>query len=191
MLSDMRLALLTLAASTLYGASAPVQTEVFRAGEGGYHTYRIPALITSPKGTLLAFCEGRKAGRRDSGDIDMLLKRSLDNGKTWQATQIVWDDADNTCGNPCPVIDAKTGTIWLLMTHNLGDDGEEKIVSGTSKRSRTVWVTNSTDDGATWTKPVEITRDTKKPDWTWYATGPGIGIQLRSGRLLVPCDNKV
>ena len=101
------------------------------------------------------------------------------------------DDGDNTCGNPCPVVDARTGTVWLLLTHNLGSDTQTKIVNGTSKGTRTVWVTKSDDDGVTWMKPVEITRDVKKPDWTWYATGPGIGIQLKDGRLVVPCDNQV
>lgn len=167
------------------------QSTLFEAGKDGYHTYRIPSLIATKNGTLLAFCEGRKSGRRDSGDIDLLLKRSTDGGKTWQSAQVVWDDADNTCGNPCPVIDAKTGVIHLLLTHNLGEDVEEKITSGTSKRSRTVWISRSSDDGATWSTPGEITRDVKKPEWTWYATGPGIGIQLKGGRLLVPCDNKV
>lgn len=167
------------------------QTTLFAAGEGGYHTYRIPALIATKSGALLAFCEGRKAGRSDAGNIDVLVKRSLDNGKTWEATQVVWDDADNTCGNPCPVVDANTGVIHLLLTHNRGDDVEEKITAGQAKGTRTVWIAQSSDDGATWSKPVEITRDVKKADWTWYATGPGIGIQLKSGRLLVPCDNKV
>lgn len=171
-------------------AAEPVQTPVFVSGEGGYHTYRIPSVIVTAKGTVLAFCEGRKAGRGDAGDIDLILKRSTDGGKTWGKTQIVWDDEANTCGNPCPVIDAKTGTIWLLLTHNLGTDSESAIVSGKAKGSRTAWVTNSTDDGVTWTKPTEITKDVKKEGWTWYATGPGVGIQLKSGRLLIPCDNK-
>lgn len=172
-------------------ANELTQSTLFVAGEGGYHTYRIPALIATNKGVLLAFCEGRKAGRSDAGNIDVLLKRSLDNGRTWEAMQVVWDDAGNTCGNPCPVVDAKTGVVHLLLTHNRGDDVEERISSGQAKGTRTVWVARSSDDGATWTKPADITRDVKKPDWTWYATGPGIGIQLKSGRLLVPCDNKV
>ena len=171
-------------------AAEPVQSALFTAGEGGYHTYRIPSLIVGPKGTVLAFCEGRKNSRGDTGDIDLVLKRSRDGGKTWGETQVVWDDGPNTCGNPCPVVDARTGTIWLLLTHNLRGDTEAKIVSGKSTGSRTVWITKSTDDGATWAKPVEITKDVKKPDWTWYATGPGVGIQLKSGRLLIPCDSK-
>src|SRR5437016_3531915 len=80
-----------LTSSRLYGGVAePVQTPVFMAGEDGYHTYRIPALIVSPRGTLLAFCEGRKQGGGDAGDIDLVLKRSSDNGKTWGALQVVW-----------------------------------------------------------------------------------------------------
>lgn len=168
----------------------PVQAPVFVAGQGAYHTYRIPSVVVTKKGTVLAFCEGRKSGRGDAGDIDLVMRRSTDGGKTWGETQVVWDDAGNTCGNPCPVIDAKTGTVWLLLTHNLGTDTEAKIVGGTGQGSRTVWVTRSDDDGATWAKPVEITKDVKKPGWTWYATGPGVGIQLKSGRLLVPCDSK-
>jgi sialidase-1 len=181
--------LLTL--SWLAPAAEPEQAPVFVAGQDGYHTYRIPALLVTKKGTLLAFCEGRKKGRGDAGDIDLLLKRSLEGGKTWQKTQIVWDNADNTCGNPCPVLERDTGTIWLLMTHNVGTDTEAQILDGKSKGTRTVWVTNSTDDGVTWSQPVEITRDVKKEDWTWYATGPGVGIQTKSGRLVIPCDNYV
>ena len=172
-------------------AAEPAQAPVFIAGEGGYHTYRIPSVIVTAKGTVLAFCEGRKKGTSDTGDIDLILRRSHDGGKTWGPAQLVWDDGDNTCGNPCPVIERDGGTIWLLLTHNLGSDTEAKIVDGTSKGSRTVWVTTSTDDGATWAKPVEITKDVKKSDWTWYATGPGVGIQTRGGRLVIPCDNKV
>jgi sialidase-1 len=182
---------LLLALADVVPAAEPEQTPVFVSGQDGYHTYRIPSLLVTPKGTLLAFCEGRKKGRGDAGDIDVLLKRSVDGGKTWTKLQVVWDDGENTCGNPCPVLDPRTGTIWLLLTHNLGGDTEARIVNGTSKGTRTVWVTKSDDDGVTWSKPVEITKDVKKSSWTWYATGPGVGIALKSGRLVVPCDNQV
>ncbi|QEL13168.1 sialidase family protein [Limnoglobus roseus] len=185
----LRLLLLLLLAGPAFAAD-PVQTPIFVAGQDGYNTFRIPALIVTPKGTVLAFCEGRKAGRGDAGNIDIVLKRSTDGGKTWGRVEPVWDDGDNTCGNPSPVVDAKTGTVWLLLTHNLGTDTESKIIAGTSQRGRTVWVTRSDDDGVTWAKPTEITKDVKKPEWTWYATGPGVGIQLKSGRLLIPCDYK-
>jgi sialidase-1 len=184
-------AFLLLARATPALTAEPEQASVFVSGRDGYHTYRIPSLIVSKKGTLLAFCEGRKNGRGDSGNIDLLLRRSFDGGNSWEKTQVVWDDGDNTCGNPCPVVDSRTGIIWLLLTHNLGRDTEAMIVNGTSKGTRTVWVTKTMDDGATWSQPVEITKAVKRPDWTWYATGPGVGIQLKSGRLVVPCDNQV
>jgi sialidase-1 len=167
------------------------QVEVFRAGEGGYHTYRIPALIVTKAGTLLAFCEGRRGGSGDSGDIDLLLKRSHDNGRTWSPAQVVADFDGDTIGNPAPVIDRKTGDIVLLLTRNPGAVKERQIIDGTTTGTRTVWLTRSTNDGATWTTPQEITASVKLPDWTWYATGPGNGIQLRSGRLVIPCDHIV
>jgi sialidase-1 len=173
-------------------ARAVEETDVFISGQDGYHTYRIPAAIRAKNGDLLAFCEGRKNGGGDAGNIDLLLKRSSDGGKTWSPQQILWDDADNTCGNPCPVLDEATGTLWLLLTHNLGSDKEKDIVARTIRGSRTVWVASSIDHGRTWTKPVEITATTKDPSWTWYATGPGIGIQIKhgphAGRLVIPCD---
>jgi sialidase-1 len=167
--------LIQINAATLATAAAePTQTDIFVSGRDGYHTYRIPAIIIMTKGTLLAFCEGRKTSRSDHGDIDLLVKRSLNVGKTWTKQQIVHDDSDHTIGNPCPVVDQQTGTIWLPFCRN----------------NDRVFVTKSTDDGASWSKPIEITRDVKPPDWTWYATGPGHGIQLRSGRLLIPCDHR-
>jgi sialidase-1 len=171
----------------------PSGVPLFVSGRDGYHTYRIPALAVTTKGTMLAFCEGRRNSRSDTGDIDLLLKRSTDNGATWSAQQVIWDDAGNTCGNPCAVVDRDTGTVWLLSTWNRGDDHERQIIDGTSKDTRRVFVTSSTDDGVTWAKPREITADAKLPDWTWYATGPGSGIRIErgphQGRLVIPCDH--
>jgi len=169
------------------------QDILWESGKNGYHTYRIPALAVTPKGTALAFCEGRKKNSGDAGDIDLLVRRSTDNGKTWSEQELVWDDNGNTCGNPCPVVDRKTGTIWLFSTWNRGDDRESMIIAGNSRDTRRVFVASSTNEGVSWSKPVEITSDVKSPDWTWYATGPGSGIQIENGehtgRLVIACDH--
>ncbi|WP_394795656.1 exo-alpha-sialidase [Armatimonas sp.] len=163
---------------------------LWTGGHGGYKTYRIPALVVTTKGTVLAFCEGRRTGGGDSGAIEILLRRSTDNGASWGEQKVVWADAGNTCGNPSPVVDQQTGAIWLLLTWNRGDDKEPQIIAQTSKDTRRVFVTSSVDDGLTWATPREITADVKLSEWTWYATGPGAGIQLgKSERLMIPCDH--
>jgi len=157
-----------------------VATDVFISGEEGYHTFRIPSLIVTAKGTLLAFCEARKSGGADDGDIDLVLRSSTDGGKAWQPMRVVHEEggtASITIGNPCPVLDQSTGTIWLTFCRNNED----------------VLVMSSDDDGLAWTMPRKITADVKEPNWGWYATGPGVGIQLKhglhEGRLVIPCDH--
>jgi sialidase-1 len=179
-----------LVAGSLRAKGGPEEVAVFRSGEDGYHTYRIPALLATRKGTLLAFCEGRRNSASDAGDIDLLLKRSFDGGKTWSRQQVVADFGEDTIGNPCPVQERNTRRIWLPLTRNPGHFNERNIEQGTPGATRTVWLTYSDDDGATWAEAVEITGAVKDPNWTWYATGPGNGIQLRSGRLLIPCDHR-
>ena len=120
--------------------AAPRLTEVYQAGEAGYHTFRIPSLIAARNGTLLAFAEARREGAADAGDIDLVVKRSRDGGRTWSPAQVVGDNGPNTFGNPCPVLDRTTGTIWLLTTQNRGLDRERDIIAGTSQGTRTVWV---------------------------------------------------
>ena len=174
---------------------APSQITLFRAADGRYANYRIPSLIRTTHDTILAFCEGRQTPPgpgNDSGEINLLLRRSTDGGATFGPVQVVWRDGGNTCGNPCPVVDRTSGRIWMLATHNLGEDREREITLGTAKGTRTVWVSHSDDDGVTWSAFREITQDVKKPNWAWFATGPGIGIQIERGphsrRLVVPCD---
>lgn len=182
-----------LSLAVLTSGSAFEQTNLFVAGTEGYHTYRIPVLNVTKSGTVLAFCEGRKNSASDSGRIDLLLKRSMDGGRTWSKQTVVWSDGTNVCGNPAPVVDQSTGTIWLLLGWNLAADTEHEILSGTAEDTRRVFVSSSSDDGRTWAAPREITRDVKKPHWRWYATGPANGIQLtrgpHKGRLVVPANH--
>lgn len=180
------LLLAAILASPSTKAAEPEKTDLFVSGNDGYGRYRIPALIVSQKGTLLAFCEGRRKAAGLTGDIDLVLRRSTDQGKTWQPMQLVADAAGDTLGNPCPVIDRESGTILLLLTKSPGEKTETQIVDGPGEGSTTVWLCRSKDDGATWSPPEEITTQAKKRTWTWYGTGPGIGLTLASGRLFVP-----
>jgi len=151
-----------------------------RGDGGGYHTYRVPALAVTGKGTILAFCEGRKNSKADDGDIDVLLKRSFDGGKTWGFMQLVHDEdkgAPISIGNVSPIVDRDTGTVWLLMNRQV------------MSRQCRVLVTSSTDDGASWATPVDISSAVKPPSFgEFFGAGPGHGIQLEfgphKGRLL-------
>lgn len=154
---------------------------LWNSGADGYHTYRIPSLMVTPKQTVLAFCEGRKTSANDHGDLDLLVKRSDDGGRTWSPQTIVHEeggDARVTIGNPCPVFERNTGRIHLLFC----------------RENRQVLQATSGDEGQTWSRPRDISAVVVKPDWQWVATGPGVGIQLRhgphAGRLIVPCDHK-
>lgn len=173
---------------------APVFSRVIeRSADRAYHTYRIPAIVATTRGTLLAFFEGRRAGASDAGDIDLLVARSGDEGRSWSAPRVVWDDGAHTCGNPCPVVDAQSGRVWLAMTCNRGDDHERAIMSGESRDVRHVFVTASDDDGRTWRAPRKISSEVRQPHFRWYATGPGNGIQLergpKRGRLIFPANH--
>jgi sialidase-1 len=150
------------------------RTDVYIGGQDGYKTYRIPALVVTVNGTVLAFCEGRKNGPRDYGDIDLLVKRSTDEGTTWSPQMIIHEeggDAPITIGNPCPIVD-RAGVVHLVFTRD----------------NKRLFYTKSVDDGRTWTEPAEHTGILEALDYprVRIATGPVHGIQLRSGRLVAP-----
>lgn len=155
---------------------------VFEQGTFGYEVYRIPAIVKTKGNILLAFAEARKLrSNGDSGDIDMVVKRSADNGKTWSEQIMIWNDGQNTCGNPVPIVDDK-GRVHLLMTWNHKDDKWSALVNGKGNDTRRPYYVYSDDEGKTWSTPTEITESIKNVNWDWYGTGPSHGIQIKNGK---------
>jgi sialidase-1 len=174
------------------GAAAPPDDAIsqpFRHHEGGYACYRIPAVVTTNDGTLLAFAEGRVADCSDVGNIDLVLRRSFDGGRTWGPMDVLRGEGDNGgFGNPVPVVDADSGRISLLFAYNTWTQQGDDRVRG----PRSLHALVSTSDGADWEDGEDLA-DLKPATWTWVSTGPGHGVQLRhgehAGRIIVPGDH--
>jgi len=158
---------------------------VFESSRSGYHTFRIPALVALPNGSLLAFAEGRVDSAADNGNVDVLLRRSLDAGRSWSPLRTIADNADGVAGNPAPVVERRSGDVILFTTRNPVED----------PLRRSVWVQRTSDAGLTWSAAVNITTSVSQTGWRWYATGPGHGIQLSAGpyrgRLVVAAAHTV
>ena len=169
---------------------------VFVSGTEGYQTYRIPAIIRLPNGQLLAFCEGRVNGAGDFGNIDIVLKRSNDEGQTWSPLQRIVNNDSLQAGNPAPVVDLSDplhpgGRIFLF--YNTGNNHENEIRKGNGYKQ--VWYITSVDGGKTWSDATDITTAVSrlnktgihpawnfKEDWRTYANTPGHAIQFMEGK---------
>lgn len=157
------------------------QQVLFKASQDpGYACYRIPAVVRTVKGTLLAFAEGRVNDCSDAGDIDIVVKRSHDGGRTWSPLQVINEGAGDTHGNPAPIVDRRTGRIVLAETYNTGrTDGQNCAVPC----DRTPHLQYSDDDGRSWSAPRDLSDQILPKDWnSWYATGPVHGLQLTRGK---------
>lgn len=168
------------------GRRTPCVSSVpFASGAGGYHTFRIPAVVRTRRGAVLAFAEGRRNSDADTGDIDIVLRRSADGGCTWGPLRVVTGAGHDTAGNPAPVADPVTGGVLLLSVR-----APAAAVGGAPRRIR---VQRSADAGVTWSAPRDITAAATLPSWDASATGPGHGLALRhgrhAGRLLVPAHH--
>lgn len=152
----------------------PSKTDLFEAGQGGYATYRIPGIVVTKRGLILAYCAARKDGIGDWADIDIALRRSLDGGKSWQPAKILVDAGKATADNPTAIVDGQTGAIHFLYQVNYAR----------------CYYMRSENDGQSFSPAVDITAALeefrKDYDWNVLAPGPGHGIQLANGRLLVP-----
>lgn len=149
-----------------------METVLFKKGDLGYNTFRIPAILAAKDGTLLVFIEGRLNSDADHGRVDMFMRRSLDGGKTWEQPKLILSDGKNSCGNPQPILDKATGDIVLFYYWANASDSETKIISGKSADRRRAFIVRSSDNGKTWGNPKEITGDVLTPDMTWYVAGP-------------------
>ena len=182
-----------LLATALTAGSAghiPAHVDVFTSGAEGYHTFRIPALVTAPDGTLLAFVEGRKENRHDpgegQGDIDLVYKSSTDQGKTWSSLKILDDPGVKwAASNPTPLVDKTNRRVWIVF--NRWEPGFGTRLSQPGTTNSQTWARHSDDNGKTWSSPIDITTSARDfDDWGSMFPGPGGAIQTRSGRLLVP-----
>lgn len=170
-------------------AAEPERVEVFRAGDAGVTLYRIPGIVATPAGTLIACCEARRDSRRDWGEIEVHLRRSTDGGATWEParhvahhgariegnpTKLEGGEREQTVNNPVAVVDRNSGDLVMLYCVNYAR----------------CFVMRSADDGRTFSPPREITEAfapfRRHHPWKVIATGPGHAIQLRGGRIVVP-----
>lgn len=166
-------------------------------GDDGVHSYRIPGLATSTKGTLLATYDVRRDKSSDlQGDIDVGLSRSTDGGKTWEPMQIIMDmkewggkpESENGIGDPSILVDPLNHTIWVMALWAHGKPGEmiwnSSEAGMTPEETGQLMVVKSEDDGVSWSRPVNITSQIKHPEWTLMFNGPGKGITMRDGTLV-------
>lgn len=168
------------------------QVDVFVSGRDGYFAYRIPAIETAPNGTLLAFAEARKYNLDDPGfnkqDIDLVLKRSTNNGQTWSVMQIIEDPGEGwSAANPSTVVDRDTQRLWLFYLR--GKPGRNTYTARPGTDDIQIFARHSGDQGVTWSEPLDLTsatRDLSDPKWRTTVAGPGGGIQSQDGRLAIP-----
>jgi sialidase-1 len=171
--------------------------------DNGIHTYRIPGLATTNKGTLIAVYDMRRNGSVDlQEDIDVGMNRSTDGGRTWESMKVIMDMGEwgglpqnqNGIGDPAILVDRTTNTIWVAAVWAHGHPNQRNWWASKQgllpqETSQFVLV-KSEDDGKTWSKPINITTQIKRPEWYLLLQGPGKGITMDDGTLVFPAQFK-
>lgn len=169
-----------------------------QAGDEGVPVYRIPGLVTSNEGTLIAVYDIRRDVIKNANSdlpnpVDVGLNRSTDGGETWEPMQVIMDMGNedeegaygNGIGDPAVLVDRQTGTIWVMATWSHGDNAWNGSGPGFSKEETgQLMLVKSDDDGLTWSNPINITREVKQKDWHYLLQGPGRGITMADGTLV-------
>jgi sialidase-1 len=180
-----------------------IAKELRNTGFDGIHSYRIPGLVTTPKGTLIAVYDIRKNSSVDlQDDVDVGMSRSTDGGDTWDPMEVIMDmgtygglpQDQNGVGDPTVLVDPSTGYIYVVALWAHGKPGERIWFSSrqgmTPQETGQLVLTKSEDDGGTWSAPVNITTQLKDPSWNLFFNGPGMGITLKDGTLVFPAQFK-
>ena len=186
-------------------ASHRIGIALRKAQDDGVHTYRIPALSTSPKGTLLAVYDMRRREGRDlQEDIDIGLSRSTDGGQTWEPVRVIMDMGENAgmpqelngCSDPGLIVDQQTGVIFCFALWMQGKAGKHQWVDDGSEpgfdvgKTAQFMMVKSTDDGLTWSTPTNLTRSLKQESWWLFAPSPQSGFQMADGTLIMPVQGR-
>jgi len=147
---------------------------VFDPVISGYYVFRIPSIVTTQKGNILVFAEGRKGKGGDWDPSNIVYRASYDSGTTWTPLAVLADNGNTTCSNAVPILDFFNDKVHLLYTVGY----------------KNVYYRCSIDEGVSWDEPIDITDVfevfKEKYPWKVIVTGPGHGTQLSTGRILVP-----
>ncbi len=171
-------------------AREPVKIDLFAAGKEGYGQFRIPGIVVTKNGVVLAYCEARRAASTDWGQIDVMLRRSTDGGLTWSPMKKIVELDGKFERNPAAVAQklGKEGEITVNNPVAIADPRPGVVHFLHCVEYNRLFYMRSDDDGLTFTKPVEITVAVEKLrpsyDWQSIAVGPGHGLRLKNGRLI-------
>ncbi|MEM6804126.1 MAG: exo-alpha-sialidase, partial [Bacteroidota bacterium] len=172
-------------------------------GQEGVDTYRIPGLATTLEGSLIGVYDTRRNSATDlQEDIDVAMSRSTDGGQTWEAMKIIMDmeewggkpEIENGIGDPSVLVDREKGIVWVAAVWAHGHPGKRNWWASrpgmSPKESSQFVLVKSTDEGKTWSEPINITAQIKDSSWYLLLQGPGKGIQMKDGTLVFPAQFK-